>query len=166
MYCLKSGLPINSCTHSTGFWCQSSTISVCRAPLSLRMSPSISKSSQVHFGPDKRASIFWKRDLLLWNDVQPSFWNCDVQCFNMTLYSTRKILLTFFSCRSSFMDACIVPDLSIHCPNSQSFSSEKDPHTDSPLVTWVLHKDSNMVGSLCWNWACMAHYLATFSTVY
>ena len=73
MYSLNSGLLINSWTHLTGFRCHNSTISVLGAPLSSTMSPTTSRISQVHSGPDGRASIFWRRDRVLWNDVHLAF---------------------------------------------------------------------------------------------
>ena len=42
------------------------------------MSPSISKSLQVHSGPCRRASIFLRRNWMLWNEAQWHLWICDM----------------------------------------------------------------------------------------
>ena len=74
MYSLNLGLLINSWTHSIGFQHHNSTVSVLGAPLLSTMSPTTSRISQVHSGPDGRALIFWRRDQVLWNDVHLAFW--------------------------------------------------------------------------------------------
>jgi len=77
MYCSNSGLPINSWIQSTGFQHHSSTISLWVTPPSSTMSSSTSRSSHVHFSPDGRASIFLRRDCVLWNEAQPLSRICD-----------------------------------------------------------------------------------------
>lgn len=59
-----------------------------------------------------------------------------------------NVLLTFFSSKSSFVYVWLVPDSRIHHTNSQSPSSKNISYINSPLATWVLRSDSNVVGFL------------------
>ena len=143
MYSLNSEFPINSQRQLTRSQCHSSTVFISELPFLLTISLTTLKGLQVHSGPGGSTSIFWKSVQLLWNEAQ---WPFFIYTTSVS-YMLGIFWLIFSSSRSWSVDTFIVPDFTIQHAKSQSPLSLNGPHIESPLSTWMLHSNLNVVAS-------------------